>query len=45
MPGAAQLLTQYPSATAWSFGDSPELADELVALVLSGKKNGDLLRA
>ncbi|ROP50094.1 uncharacterized protein YhfF [Enterobacter sp. BIGb0383] len=38
MPTAAQLLAKYPTATAWSFGDSPKLADELAALVLSGKK-------
>ena len=38
MPTAAQLLAKYPTATAWSFGDSPQLADELAALVLSGKK-------
>ncbi|HKS33107.1 MAG TPA: ASCH domain-containing protein [Enterobacteriaceae bacterium] len=38
MPAAAQLLAKYPGATAWSFGDSPKLADELAALVLSGKK-------
>jgi uncharacterized protein YhfF len=25
---------------AWSFGDSPELADELLELVLAGKKTG-----
>ena len=25
---------------AWSFGDNPDLADELLALVLSGKKTG-----
>ncbi len=25
---------------AWSFGDSPELGDELLGLVLSGKKTG-----
>ena len=25
---------------AWSFGDNPELADELLELVLSGKKTG-----
>ena len=33
-----QLHSRYPTATAWSFGDSPKLADELAALVLSGKK-------
>jgi uncharacterized protein YhfF len=26
--------------SAWSFGDSPELADELLKLVLAGKKTG-----
>ena len=38
MPTAAQLLAKYPSATAWSFGDSPQLADDLDALVLRGQK-------
>jgi uncharacterized protein YhfF len=27
-------------ADAWSFGDNPELADELLRLVLTGKKTG-----
>src|SRR4051812_11942034 len=27
-----------PNAVTFSFGDSPEMADELLALVLSGKK-------
>ncbi|VTM73222.1 ASCH domain [Raoultella planticola] len=31
---------KYPSAFCWSFGDSPELADELAALVVAGKKRG-----
>ena len=31
---------KYPSAFCWSFGDSPELADELAALVIAGKKRG-----
>ncbi|BDH47563.1 ASCH domain-containing protein [Salmonella enterica subsp. enterica serovar Choleraesuis] len=29
---------QYPEAFCWSFGDSPALADELVALVITGRK-------
>ncbi|QCK86350.1 ASCH domain-containing protein [Phreatobacter aquaticus] len=29
---------QYPDAPRWPFGDSPELADELLALVLAGQK-------
>lgn len=28
---------RYPDAFCWSFGDSPALADELVALVIAGK--------
>ncbi|WP_434637453.1 ASCH domain-containing protein [Klebsiella sp. I138] len=31
---------KYPQASCWSFGDSPEMADELVALVIAGKKRG-----
>lgn len=31
---------KYPQAWSWSFGDSPELADELAALVVAGKKRG-----
>ncbi|GKL71668.1 ASCH domain-containing protein (plasmid) [Klebsiella pneumoniae] len=33
-----ELKNSYPGALAWKFGDSPELADELVQLVLSGRK-------
>ncbi|WP_444547259.1 ASCH domain-containing protein [Pectobacterium brasiliense] len=33
-----QGLEQYPDALLWSFGDSPELADELLQLVLEGHK-------
>lgn len=33
-----ELKNSYPGALAWQFGDSPELADELVQLVLSGSK-------
>lgn len=29
---------KYPQAFCWSFGDSPEMADELVARVIAGKK-------
>jgi len=32
------LRSTYPGALAWHFGDSSELADELVQLVLSGIK-------
>ena len=31
---------RYPGAFCWSFGDSTALADELVALVIAGKKRG-----
>ncbi|ENZ7914705.1 ASCH domain-containing protein [Klebsiella aerogenes] len=33
-----ELKSIYPGALVWHFGDSPELADELVQLVLSGVK-------
>ncbi|MCA6943794.1 ASCH domain-containing protein [Pectobacterium polaris] len=33
-----QGLEKYPDALRWSFGDSPELADELLQLVLEGHK-------
>ncbi|QIE99726.1 ASCH domain-containing protein (plasmid) [Pantoea stewartii] len=33
-----QLKAKYPGALSWSFGDSPELANELATLVLTGKK-------
>ncbi|MEQ4672930.1 ASCH domain-containing protein [Providencia vermicola] len=33
-----ELKNIYPDALVWQFGDSPELADELVQLVLSGIK-------
>ncbi|AGJ88174.1 hypothetical protein RORB6_17465 [Raoultella ornithinolytica B6] len=29
---------KYPQAFCWSFGDSPEMADELASLVIAGKK-------
>jgi uncharacterized protein YhfF len=35
---------KYPSAFCWSFGDSPELADELAALVVAGKKRAPAAR-
>lgn len=38
MTQVEQLLARYPGASVWAFGDSAELADELAALVLSGKK-------
>ena len=34
----SKLPPQYANANQFSFGDSPELADELLALVLAGKK-------
>ena len=33
-----QLIEKYPEAHAWAFGDSAELADRLVTLVIAGKK-------
>lgn len=45
------VLGETPAATvpppAWAFGDTPELADELLALVLSGAKTAtaDLVRS
>lgn len=33
-----QLSDKYPDAHAWAFGDSAELADRLVTLVIAGKK-------
>lgn len=35
---AAALPERYQAAPRWSFGDGPELADELLALVLAGEK-------
>lgn len=32
------ILANYPDAARWAFGDGPELADELLQLVLSGEK-------
>ncbi len=32
------LRAKYPGVVAWPFGDSPELADELAALVIYGQK-------
>lgn len=32
------LKKKYPSAISWSFGDNAQLADELVVLVVEGKK-------
>ncbi len=32
------LIIKYPGALSWAFGDSPELADELAALVSQGIK-------
>ncbi|MCE0813036.1 ASCH domain-containing protein [Buttiauxella sp. A2-C1_F] len=33
-----ELKTKYPGAQAWSFGDNPEMANELADLVLKGIK-------
>ena len=33
-----RLMQKYPGAVSWAFGDSPELADELAALVVQGIK-------
>jgi len=38
MTTLAMLKKRYPTALAWSFGDSPEMADELAALVAKGVK-------
>lgn len=32
------LKIKYPGALAWAFGDTPDLADALASLVISGKK-------
>lgn len=32
------IFAQYPDAAHWAFGDGPELADELLQLVLCGEK-------
>lgn len=32
------LKVKYPGAIAWSFGDTPEMADELADLVVKGIK-------
>lgn len=32
------LQIKYPGALAWAFGDTPDLADTLASLVISGKK-------
>ncbi len=32
------LKIKYPGATAWPFGDTPEMADELAELVINGIK-------
>lgn len=32
------LQQRYPHALVWGFGDSPEMADELAALVIQGDK-------
>ncbi|MDY1035700.1 ASCH domain-containing protein [Lelliottia sp. CFBP8978] len=32
------VKNRYPGAAAWSFGDNPDMADELAGLVISQKK-------
>jgi uncharacterized protein YhfF len=32
------ILDRYPDAARWAFGDGPELANELLQLVVSGDK-------
>lgn len=34
-----KLMIKYPTASVWSFGDSPALANELVNLVINGRKS------
>jgi uncharacterized protein YhfF len=34
----SEVADRYADAVTFSFGDSPEMADELLALVLSGRK-------
>lgn len=34
----AELQQKYPDAVSWAFGDSAQMADELAALVMQGKK-------
>lgn len=34
----SEIPAAYAAAPRWAFGDSPELADELLALVLAGSK-------
>lgn len=34
----SEIPVAYAAAPRWAFGDSPELADELLALVLAGSK-------
>lgn len=36
----ARWQQRYPGAFCWSFGNSSAMADELVALVIAGKKRG-----
>ena len=38
MPNLSALLTKYPGATSFKFGDSDAMNAELIALVLVGKK-------
>ncbi|MCA4823563.1 MAG: ASCH domain-containing protein [Serratia rubidaea] len=38
MTSKPNILEQYPDALRWAFGDSPQLADELLQLVIAGEK-------
>lgn len=38
----ATLPQKYEDVERWAFGDTEQVADELLALVLNGTKNGDL---
>ncbi|MFO6300017.1 ASCH domain-containing protein [Rahnella selenatireducens] len=38
MCAVGELKMKYPSANAWQFGDSPELANELADLIIKGIK-------
>ncbi|QNK32649.1 ASCH domain-containing protein [Serratia sp. JUb9] len=38
MTSKQNILEQYPDALRWAFGDSPQLADELLQLVIAGEK-------
>lgn len=38
MMSQQEVLERYPGAQRWAFGDGPQLADELLQLVLAGEK-------